>query len=122
MGWSIGFDGKWNRDIGYGVPAVCDHPDCHEEIDRGLSYVCAGQVPYGGDGCGLYFCAKHRGHNIYASEEEYADGCERCAKGEDPFDPKPDVLRWINWKLTDESWQEWRAENPEEVALLRASV
>ena len=26
MGWSIGFDSKWNRDIGYGVPATCDYP------------------------------------------------------------------------------------------------
>ena len=48
MGWSIGYDSNWDRDIGYGVPAYCDHPDCNEEIDRGLSYVCGGE-PYGGD-------------------------------------------------------------------------
>ncbi len=53
MGWSIGSDG--DRDIGYGVPAECDHPDCTAEIDRGLSYVCGGD-PYGGEyGCGLFF-------------------------------------------------------------------
>lgn len=23
MGWSIGFDSNWNRDVGYGVPATC---------------------------------------------------------------------------------------------------
>jgi len=49
MGWSIGFDSSWNRDIGYGVPAYCDHPKCSKKIDRGLSYVCGGE-PYGGGG------------------------------------------------------------------------
>ena len=59
MGWSIGFDSNWNRDIGYGVPAVCDHPKCNAEIHRGLAYVCGGQ-PYGGEkGCGLFFCYEH---------------------------------------------------------------
>jgi hypothetical protein len=33
MGWSVG-EGKDGRDIGYGVPALCDHPDCSEQIDR----------------------------------------------------------------------------------------
>ena len=45
MGWEIGYDDNWERDIGYGVPAECDHPDC-QVIDRGLSYVCGGE-PYG---------------------------------------------------------------------------
>lgn len=54
MGWSIGYDKKWKRDVGYGVPTTCDHHDCNEEIDRGLSYVCGGDI-YGGErGCGLY--------------------------------------------------------------------
>lgn len=54
MGWSIGYDERWKRDIGYGVPATCDHPGCEEKIDRGLSCVCANQQPYGGEhGCGL---------------------------------------------------------------------
>ena len=34
MGWSIGYDNTWNRDIGYGVPATCDHLGCAAEIDR----------------------------------------------------------------------------------------
>jgi len=33
-----------------------------------------------------------------------------------PFEPKPDIQEWIDWKLTDESWSKWRAENPEWVA------
>jgi len=32
MGWSIGYDGNWKRDIGYGVPAYCDFPGCWTEI------------------------------------------------------------------------------------------
>ena len=116
MGWSIGFDSNWNRDIGYGVPAVCDHPDCAKGIDRGLSYVCGGDA-YGGEfGCGLYFCSEHL---QYADIDEIVQVCERCANHEDPFDAKPDVAKWIQWKLTDESWQQWRDENPSEVAKMK---
>lgn len=119
MGWSVGFDSDWNRDIGYGVPARCDHPGCTEEIDRGLSYVCGGQ-PYGGDhGCGLFFCSKHR---RYAGDRrDNASVCVRCYYSRGSFTPTPDTAEWINWKLTDESWQQWRDENPEEVAKLSAT-
>lgn len=112
MGWSIGYDDRHKRDIGYGVPAICDHPDCNKEIDRGLGYVCARQEPYGGDeGCGLFFCSDHR-VNI-------KNQCERCAEEKSPFDPKPDIEEWNNWKLTDDSWDEWRKENQKEVERLK---
>ena len=105
MGWSIGYDEKWRRDIGYGVPAYCDHPGCGAEIDRGLAYVCCDQEPYGGDdGCGLYFCAEHRG----------GEACTH--KG---FAPTLDHPIWIRHKLTHESWQQWRDENPAEVEALQ---
>lgn len=120
------------RDCGYGVPAWCDHPDCTEEIDRGLAYVC-GSEPAGGEhGCGLYFCEAHRfmaevvGANPRI-EREYVELCERCYLEELPhpddwnpqlFTPKPDHPEWIAWKLTDESWAEWRAQNPERVAAM----
>lgn len=111
MGWSIGYDSNWKRDIGYGVPAYCDHPECNEEINRGLSNVCGGE-PYGGDaGCGLFFCAKH----IYTGG---APQCGRCVDGAAPFTPKPDHPRWIAHKLTDESWAQWRTENPEAVRAM----
>lgn len=110
MSWSIGFDTRWQRDIGYGVPAECDHPECHEQIDRGLSHVCGGGA-YGEErGCGLYFCEKHHSNRW--------ELCDRCAKRRNPFTPKPDVLKWLYFKMTDESWEEWRKENhltPEEV-------
>ena len=118
MGWSIGYDERWRRDIGYGVPATCDHPGCGEQIDRGLAYVCGGE-PYGGErGCGLYFCYAHL--YLYARLPQL---CERCApRKKEPFEPTPDVPEWVHHKLTDESWQEWRDENPEEVAALMANV
>ena len=106
MGWSIGYDDNWKRDIGYGVPAYCDQPYCHEKIDRGLSYVCGGE-PYGGEyGCGLYFCEQHRFDGLAGVQ------CERCAESEETFQPKPDHPEWTKFKLTDESWQQWRDENP----------
>ncbi len=110
MGWSLGYDEKWKRDIGYGVPAKCDHPGCDEEIDRGLSFVC-GNEPYGGEhGCGLYFCSKHHAHEHQT--------CDRCERGEAPFEPSDDVQEWVQHKLTDKSWKPWRDVNPELVKFL----
>ena len=122
MGWSLGYDSKWGRDIGYGVPAYCDHPGCMAEIDRGLAYVCGGE-PYGGEyGCGLYFCAKH----LYLSARR-PQRCARCKRGpsKKTFTPTREHPRWLKWKLTDKSWAKWRRINPTETkhlrALLRAS-
>lgn len=115
MSWSVGYDSSWKRDIGYGVPSICDHPDCNEEINRGLSYVCGGS-PYGGDrGCGLFFCEKHRAMRV-----RLPSLCERCApRKKEPFEPKPDMQEWVQHKLTHESWQQWRDENPDEVKKLK---
>lgn len=116
MGWSIGFDDNWQRDIGYGVPCECDHPGCKKEIDRGLAYVCGGE-PYGGDeGCGLYFCGTHL---LYGVEGKENQCCERCARGKKPFKPKPDIREWIEHKLTCPTWELWRNENPKEVEAMR---
>jgi hypothetical protein len=107
MGWSLGWDSNWKRDIGYGVPAHCDHPGCRRVIDRGLSYVCGGE-PYGGQhGCGLFFCDKHLS---YSGKGCYLK-CERCANKQKPFYPKPDHKSWIHFKMHDWSWAEWRKEN-----------
>jgi hypothetical protein len=105
MGWSIGFDSKCGRDIGYGVPCLCDHPKCSKEIDRGLDYVCGGD-PYGGErGCGLYFCGEHLILSVRLPQL-----CDRCLKRRKPYDKKPDVKKWIDYKMTDPSWSEWRKE------------
>jgi hypothetical protein len=111
MGWSYGeVDG---RDVGYGVPAYCDHPDCKKEIDRGLGYICGYQQVGGGDqGCGNFFCSEHGGDTL----------CERCMHGNGAFPEKPDHPKWLRWKLEDGSWEQWRAENPEAVKAMRAAL
>lgn len=139
MGWSLGWDSTWDRDIGYGVPAFCDHPGCNKQIDRGLSYVCGGS-PYGGDdGCGLHFCGDHL---FFTKDDEVEleamaehdplvalmsglagpQVCERCRDGAEPFDPKPDHPIWMRHKVRHRSWKRWRAENPAEVERLRAEL
>jgi len=122
MGWAIGFDERWNRDVGYGVPATCDHPGCEEKIDRGLAYVCGGE-PYGGEhGCGLHFCGKHLWHRRPRGETRFYQNCKRCMTYRTPFTPTPDVAEWNEWKLTDASWGLWRSENPTAVSAIRAAL
>ena len=110
MSWSIGYDDRWKRDIGYGVPAICDHPKCDKKIDRGISYVCGGEA-YGGDhGCGLYFCESHLYfHNFVDGNNRQV--CFRCDHYNESYKPKPDVAEWVKFKETDPSWKEWRDQN-----------
>lgn len=116
MGWQVGYDSKWGRDIGYGVPATCDFPGCGKDIDRGLAYVCGGE-PYGGEhGCGLYFCSWH---TVVGGERQQ---CVRCANEQPPLEPTPDTAEWTEWKLTDESWGPWRDKHPEEVSAMKAAI
>lgn len=123
MGWAVGFDDNWQRDIGYGVPCVCDHPGCDEQIDRGLAHVCCGQEPYGDDdGCGLYFCGAHLAHYRGDDGVWTSAMCERCAEGKEPFEPKPDAQEWQQHKLTDPTWQQWRDENPAVVAAMSQEI
>jgi len=150
VGWSIGFDQRWRRDVGYGVPATCDYPGCERSIDRGLAFVCGGR-PYGGAfGCGLFFCSDHQFGvefplgDLTPSEVE-PDGlvsvdddgnpviyvgqvCERCADflqaGGDlePFTPSLDTVEWMAFKLLHPSWQEWRDGHADEVSAMRQSI
>lgn len=114
MGWSVGFDDHWDRDIGYGVPAYCDHPDCDEKIDRGLSYVCGGDV-YGGErGCGLFFCGKHLAALCAL--------CSRCRNRKRPFTPKPEHPEWMRHLLTDASWAPWRRTHQKRVKEFRLAL
>jgi hypothetical protein len=106
MGWAVGYDSNWDRDIGYDVPAWCDSPGCSEVIDRGLAYVCGGDVRGGDNGCGLYFCYNHLWYT-----PDGVQVCERCLEHNDPYLPKPDHPEWVHHKATDPSWQQWRNEN-----------
>lgn len=121
MSWAVGYDDNWQRDIGYGVPSICDHPGCKAKIDRGLSYVC-GTEPKGGEhGCGLYFCTDHL--RTAGDHRDNAQLCTRCYwRNRTPFTPTPDVIEWIQWKLDDESWAQWRQKNPDEVQKLIAAL
>lgn len=118
MGWALG-EGKDGRDIGYGVPAFCDHPDCAKEIHRGLAYVCGMINTEGEDrGCGLHFCTDHLRHS-----PKYGQLCERCwPRQREPWTRKADHPDWIKHKLTDESWDQWRCDNPDEVASMKNAL
>lgn len=128
MGYAIGYSN--GRDIGYGVIATCDHPDCTEKIDRGMSYCCGEFV--GDYGCGLYFCMKHLSYAPIPNDDErkgfdepldekgdYSSLCERCEKNKAPFEPKEDHPDWMWWKLKDKTWMNWRKQNRKEVDAIR---
>lgn len=119
MSYAVGFDERWKRDVGYGVPSLCDRPGCLEKIDRGLAYVCGGEQLYGGDkGCGLYFCDTHRIWHRFRTGENGLY-CERCCAGRRPFAPKPDLREWLEHKMNDPSWEAWRRRNPDKVRWTR---
>ena len=120
MGWAVGQDRDRRRHIGYGVPATCDHPGCGAAIDRGLGYACGGGVVGTVENCGLFFCPDHLRYSIEDGEGRRQDVCDRCANDEPPFDPTPDTAEWARHVLTDDSWAQWRAENPEWAADMRA--
>ena len=77
MGWAFGI-AEDGREIGYGVEAVCDKPDCDEKIDRGLAYLCGDVQTVGATypeyGCAKYFCLQH----IYVNNR-----CYECNEKED---------------------------------------
>lgn len=114
MGYAVYFDNSQGRWAGYGVPAECDHPDCHTMIDHGLGCKCETITVYTIDkdtgeetedeaeGCGLFFCEDH----LYLS----------CQDIHFAFAAKPDHPAWMLHMLTDESWGEWRHNEPAEVA------
>lgn len=111
MGWVIGSkNGRW---IGYGVPAICDQPDCGTGIDRGLSYLCGD----GEEGCGLFFCGEH----LFLTSPETTQRCSQCVDGKSPFEPTADTKEWISHILTDTSWDEWRRENFGQIDILTKS-
>lgn len=108
MYWAIGYDENWNRDIGFDVPAICDHPDCNVSINRGIDHVCGGE-PYGGDlHCGLYFCKDHLEMKQTTAGEEPLPVCAQCSAGEAPFNPSSDTEEWLSYKQTSNYWAGWR--------------
>jgi hypothetical protein len=59
MGWGdCGTDSK-GRPIGYNYVGTCDHPECNEEVNRGLGCVCGGMHGEDEYSCEGYFCGEH---------------------------------------------------------------
>ncbi|HEY9251715.1 MAG TPA: hypothetical protein VIP06_03570 [Nocardioides sp.] len=117
MGYGVYEDPGRARWAGYMVPAECDFPDCKTEIERGLDWKCETHAAYECDdegneienlpeGCGLFFCEAHK----YDTEKHAG------------VKAKPDSAEWMAWQLVDDSWERWRAENPELVATMRTLV
>lgn len=75
MGWAFGHNNN-GREIGYGVEAKCDWPECDEDILRGVGECCGGldgTQNAGMDGeayCGGFFCEKHMTFDV----------CLKCVK------------------------------------------
>lgn len=124
MGYACYYIGEHDRFCGYGVPCICEHPDCTEEIDRGLGHACGDEPAGRGDyGCGLYFCSQHLpGYRKPRGADRYHQFCQRCANYKPPFKPKPETTEWMRHILKDKSWKEWRAENPAKVQQYREQV
>jgi hypothetical protein len=79
MGWGdCGLDSQ-GRPIGYVHSATCDHPDCNEKIDRGLSYACGGMHGQNEYGCEKYFCEDHLQNAVF-EYGEYHNICDQCAQ------------------------------------------
>lgn len=133
MGYQVYQVGK--RFGGYGVPAICEHPDCEKEIDRGMAHACGGE-PFSEIGCDRYFCSEHLDYQNFKCDgsDEICDHgeedcectlalvCERCAQGKDPFPYKPDTKEWVTFMLEDNSWAEWRSNHPQKVEEMKKSL
>lgn len=123
MGYAIYEVGqRWG---GYGVPSYCEFPSCKKVIDRGMSFACGGE-PFSEMGCDRYFCSKHLNYVFWKRDgsdekcdhEEDCDCesfpvCKRCADGQISFPYKQEHSKWMKHLLKDESWEQWRKENPE---------
>ena len=126
MGYSV-YEIWNNRWGGYWVPAICEHPDCNEEIDRWMSYACWWE-PFSEYWCDRYFCEKHTKmktidnfwdtvtEDNYKKEDEdnyeFKEVCERCLNNKEPFSYKPESKEWLEHLINDESWEKWRENNP----------
>lgn len=93
MGYSVYWaNERWQ---GYGVTAPCDFIGCNEEIHRGLGWQIIededNEVP------NFFGCNKHD----YQPLKKFEINLEKESK------------EWLNHVLTDDSWKEWRLENPE---------
>lgn len=113
--YTVSIDGL-ERHAGYAVVCLCDHPDCSEEIDRGLSYVCGSEPGETERGCGRYFCGEHMKYRTYGRGKDAEDVqvCEECKARRKPWPMKPDLphalngIRWFTPEDEAEAMEMWR--------------
>ena len=83
MSWGSGINSA-GRSVGYLIEAKCDHPGCHEEIDRGVSFACGGMHDEDEYSCDKYFCEEHRSNYVALCENQRpgycVQVCDECAK------------------------------------------
>ena len=95
MGYQVYWNnGRWQ---GYGVPAYCDEKDCKNKIDRGLGY-------------------QHREDTENGIPETFVcDLHQDMTLDELNLDYEKEHPEWLAHILNDESWEQWRKENPSTV-------
>lgn len=142
MSWAIGFNKEQDRDVGYSVIAICDHPGCTAEITRGIGYVCCENINHRVS-CGAFLCEEHRENYVYGDEVEDLDPEDLEALNIDVDDPevqeaiedgeivackhehiedKKEHAGWLDHCLTDATWETWRQENPKKVQEYKAAL
>ena len=81
MSWAHCGTDSQGREIGYAIRATCDHLNCSQEIDRGLSYVCGGMHGEDEVSCERYFCERHqRNHRFVCGYGHETLVCGECAR------------------------------------------
>lgn len=81
MGWgNCGTDSQ-GRPIGYNHNAICDHPGCNEQIDRGLAFACGDMHGEDEVSCEKYFCGDHKQNFVKTTyDDRIVSVCDECAK------------------------------------------
>lgn len=147
MGYSI-FDQVINgveRDAGYGVIALCDHPNCTAVIDRGMGYACCDAIHHDGS-CGGFYCSEHimlwsviskdefeglddkeiqKLLEQYGLSDQYSPSnmpefneCEQFNHCQhEPIQSKT-AQGWVDWIKKDDSWGKWRELYPEKLQFM----
>lgn len=94
MGYSYCGTDSRGRDVGYGIPATCDHPGCDARIDRGMAHACGGGHGSGEWDCDQYFCSDHLVYNTTPPPHRtFMVVCPACSARMDFAQPKAMDLR-----------------------------
>lgn len=110
MGYSVYWANK--RWQGYGVLAFCDFKDCTKEINRGMGFQNENDIQEVDEDGEI---VKSSPPNTFCcNDHSYSDPDEDCEINLNKEHPK-----WFKHVLTDNSWEQWRKENPETAGKYR---